>query len=306
VGSFGDAFGESESSVPITIQDRRSGTYKRINISEDGKYLLGGILIGDASQYNLFHQMVINRIPLPAEPESLILGNRSDAAAEGIGVSGLPDSAQLCSCENVTKATVVDRIKSCGDHSLDALKKSTKACTGCGGCTPMISDLLKVTLESMGQSIKKSLCEHFDHTRQELYDIIRVREIKSYNDLLNGHGHGDGCEICKPAVASLLASIWNEPILEQDTIQDTNDRYLANIQRGGTYSVVPRIAAGEITPKKLMALARIADQYGLYTKITGGQRIDMFGARVDQLPEIWEQLIAEGFESGHAYGKAAN
>jgi nitrite reductase (NADH) large subunit len=304
VGSFGDALGESESSVPITIQDRRSGTYKRINISEDGKYLLGGILIGDASQYNLFHQMVINRILLPAHPESLILGNASNGPAEGVGVSGLPDSAQLCSCENVTKASVVDRIKSCGDHSVDALKKSTKACTGCGGCTPMISDLLKVTLESMGQSVKQNLCEHFDHTRQELFDIIRVREIKTYDDLLNNHGRGDGCEICKPAVASLLASIWNEPILEQDTIQDTNDRFLANIQRGGTYSVVPRIAAGEITPKKLMALARIADQFGLYTKITGGQRIDMFGARVDQLPEIWEQLIAEGFESGHAYGKA--
>jgi nitrite reductase (NADH) large subunit len=121
---------------------------------------------------------------------------------------------------------------------------------------------------------------------------------------LNIVGKGDGCEICKPAVASLLASIWNELIAEQDTIQDTNDRYLANIQRGGTYSVVPRIAGGEITPSKLMAIGRIAQKYGLYTKITGGQRIDMFGARVDQLPEIWEELIVEGFESGHAYGKA--
>jgi nitrite reductase (NADH) large subunit len=101
-----------------------------------------------------------------------------------------------------------------------------------------------------------------------------------------------------------MASIWNELIAEQDTIQDTNDRYLANIQRGGTYSVVPRIAGGEITPAKLMAIGRIAQKYGLYTKITGGQRIDMFGARVDQLPDIWEELVAEGFESGHAYGKA--
>jgi nitrite reductase (NADH) large subunit len=187
---------------------------------------------------------------------------------------------------------------------MDGLKKSTKACTGCGGCAPMVTDILKITLESLGVKVKKTLCEHFDYSRQELYDIIRVKEIKTYDSLLNSHGKGDGCEICKPAVASLLASIWNELIVKQDTIQDTNDRFLANIQRGGTYSVVPRIAGGEITPEKLMAIGRIAHKYNLYTKITGGQRIDMFGARVDQLPEIWEELIDEGFESGHAYGKA--
>jgi nitrite reductase (NADH) large subunit len=167
-----------------------------------------------------------------------------------------------------------------------------------------VNDILKHTLESLGYKVKKTLCEHFDYSRQELYDIIRIKGIKSYEVLLDTHGKGDGCEVCKPAVASLLASIWNELIAKQDTIQDTNDRFLANIQRGGTYSVVPRIAGGEITPAKLMAIGRIAQKYDLYTKITGGQRIDMFGARVDQLPDIWEELIAEGFESGHAYGKA--
>lgn len=184
---------------------------------------------------------------------------------------------------------------------MDGLKKNTKACTGCGGCGPMVNDILKFTLEGLGYKVKKTLCEHFDYTRQELYDIIHVTGIKDYETLLNTHGKGDGCEVCKPAVASLLASIWNELIISQAGIQDTNDRFLANIQRGGTYSVVPR---GEITPEKLMAIGRIAQQYNLYTKITGGQRIDMLGARVEELPEIWEALIAEGFESGHAYGKA--
>jgi nitrite reductase (NADH) large subunit len=168
----------------------------------------------------------------------------------------------------------------------------------------MVNDLLKITLESMGVTTKKTLCEHFEFSRQELYDLIKVKRIKDFDSLLNDVGHGDGCEVCKPAVASLLASIWNEPITKQETIQDTNDRYLANIQRGGTYSVVPRIAGGEVTPDKLIAIGRIAAKYNLYTKITGGQRIDMFGARVDQLPQIWEELIEEGFESGHAYGKA--
>lgn len=303
VASFGDPFGESGGSIPIAFQDKRNGVYKRINVSEDGKFLLGGILIGDASQYNLFHQMVVNKMPLPAQPESLIIGSPGKQE-EGAGVKSLPDTAQICSCENISKGDLVVQIKENGVTTMDGLKKSTKACTGCGGCTPMVNDILKITLESLGHKIKKTLCEHFDYSRQELYDLIRVKDIKTYDELLDAHGKGDGCEICKPAVASLLASIWNDLILKQDTIQDTNDRFLANIQRGGTYSVVPRIAGGEITPTKLMAIGRIAEKYNLYTKITGGQRIDMFGARVDQLPEIWEELIEEGFESGHAYGKA--
>ncbi|MBL0744779.1 nitrite reductase large subunit NirB [Chryseolinea lacunae] len=303
VGSFGDALGETPGSIPIAFQDKHNGVYKRINISADGKLLLGGILVGDASQYNLFHQMVMNRMALPAQPESLIIG-APGKGEEGAGVKSLPDSAQICACENITKGDLVLQITEKGVKTLDDLKKSTKACTGCGGCTPMVNDILKLTLESMGVTVKKSLCEHFDFTRQELYDIIKVKGLKSYEDVLEQHGKGHGCEVCQPAVASLLASIWNEPILNQSTIQDTNDRFLANIQRGGTYSVVPRIAGGEITPEKLIAIGRIAKAYGLYTKITGGQRIDMFGARVEQLPEIWEELIAEGFESGHAYGKA--
>lgn len=303
VGSFGDPFGETKGSIPIVVKDKRNGIYKRINISEDGKQLLGGILVGDASQYNLFHQMVVNKIPLPSQPESLIFGTPGKMD-EGAGVKSLPDSAQICSCENISKGDLVFQIKENGVTSIDGLKKNTKACTGCGGCTPMVNDILKLTLESLGHKVRKTLCEHFDFSRQELYDIIKVKELKTFNAVLDSHGKGDGCEICKPVVASLLASIWNEPILHQNTIQDTNDRFLANIQKGGTYSVVPRIAGGEITPEKLMAIGRIAQKYNLYTKITGGQRIDMFGARVDQLPEIWAELVEEGFESGHAYGKA--
>jgi nitrite reductase (NADH) large subunit len=303
VASFGDPFGESEPFIPIVFKDKLSGTYKRINVSEDGKQLLGGILIGDASQYNMFHQMVVNKLPLPSNPSTLIVGG-SGKSEESAGVKGLPETAQICSCENISKGDIVKQITECGATNINEIKKSTKACTGCGGCTPLVNDILKLTLESLGHKVKKSLCEHFDFSRQELFDIIRIKDIKSYDALLNACGTGDGCEVCKPAVASLLASIWNEPILEQDTIQDTNDRYLANIQRGGTYSVVPRIAGGEITPGKLMAIGRIAQKYNLYTKITGGQRIDMFGARLDQLPDIWEELVHEGFESGHAYGKA--
>jgi nitrite reductase (NADH) large subunit len=303
VGSFGDALGESAGCVPIIFQDRHNGTYKRINISADGKRLLGGILVGDASQYGAFHQMAINQLALPAKPESLIIGS-GDSAQAADGVKALPDTAMICACENVSKGDIVTAVKEKGASSVDHIKKATRACTGCGGCTAMVNDIVKYTLESLGHKVKKSLCEHFDYSRQELYDIIRIKGIRSFEGLLEVSGKGDGCEICKPAVASLMASIWNDAILGQATIQDTNDRFLANIQRGGTYSVVPRIPGGEITPARLMAIGRIAQKYDLYTKITGGQRIDMFGARVEQLPDIWEELIQEGFESGHAYGKA--
>ncbi|MDO9553447.1 nitrite reductase large subunit NirB [Rhodonellum sp.] len=304
VGSFGDPFGEGEPSKTIVFEDKVKGIYKRINISQDAKRLLGGILVGDTSNYNMLWQMVQNNMPLPPEPEDLILGARGKKEPQGAGVESLPDAAQICSCENVTKSDICVAISEGGLMDIPGIKSCTKAGTGCGGCMPMITDLLNHQLKSMGRKVKNVLCEHFDYSRQELLDLVKIKGVKSYDALLEDFGKGDGCETCKPAVASILASTWNELILKQDTIQDTNDRFLANIQKGGTYSVVPRIPGGEITPDKLIVIGQVAKKYGLYTKITGGQRIDLFGARVDHLPDIWEELIDAGFESGHAYGKS--
>jgi nitrite reductase (NADH) large subunit len=304
VASFGDAFGVTPGCKTIHFENKISGIYKRINISGDNKYLLGGILVGDANDYNLLLQAVKSKIKLPPTPEDLIFGNRAGSGGFKLSVLDLPDNATICSCENISKGKICHAITTDDIPSVAALKKCTKAGTGCGGCTPMLDDLLVETLKAQGKTFKRVLCEHFNYTRQELYDLIKIEEIKKFNDLIKAHGKGYGCEICKPAVASLLASIWNHPIPKHANIQDTNDKYLANIQRGGTYSVVPRIPGGEITPEKLIAIGVVAQKYKLYTKITGGQRIDLFGARVDQLPSIWEELIAAGFESGHAYGKA--
>jgi nitrite reductase (NADH) large subunit len=160
------------------------------------------------------------------------------------------------------------------------------------------------TMKENGVYIKNVLCEHFDYSRQEVFDLIKLHDLKTYDEVLDKFGKGDGCETCKPAVANILAGIWNDLILKQATIQDSNDRFLANIQKGGTYSVVPRIPGGEITPDKLIAIGVVGKKYNLYTKITGGQRIDLFGAHLSDLPYIWEELIEAGFESGHAYGKS--
>ncbi|NOU61259.1 nitrite reductase large subunit NirB [Marinifilum caeruleilacunae] len=304
VASFGDAMVKDENTKTIIYENKASGIYKRLNITKDCKYLLGGILVGESEEFNLLKQVVNNKMPLPANPEDFILGARGGDSSAGIGVADLPGSAIICSCENISKENIEMAIEMDEAQTVPLIKKCTKAGTGCGGCIPMLDDILTHYLKSQGLEVRKTICEHFDYTRQELYDIIKVNEIKTFDELLKQYGKGSGCETCKPLIASLLASIWNDLIVKQDTIQDTNDRFLANIQQGGVYSVVPRVPGGEITPDKLILIGQVAKKYDLYTKITGGQRVDLFGARVDQLPIIWEELIAGGFESGHAYGKS--
>lgn len=304
VASFGNPFTTEEEAHAIVFENKFRGLYKRINVSKDGKTLLGGILVGDADDYNMLLQLYQNKMALPENPEDLILGARGGEGTAIGNVMDLPDEAVVCSCESVTKGAICCSVIDDGNESVKTVAKATKAATGCGGCKPMVSDLVTESLKSLGKTVKVRICEHFDYSRQELYDIVKLREIKDYDELLDTIGQGNGCEVCKPAVAAIFASVYNETANKQETIQDSNDRYLANIQRNGTYSVVPRVAGGEITPKQLMALGRIGMKYDLYTKITGGQRIDMFGAQLNELPLIWEELIKEGFESGHAYGKS--
>ncbi len=307
VASFGDPFMKTENSRTLVFEDTNKGIYKRINISGDGKELHGGILVGDADQYNMLLQTCKNKMVLPPNPEDMILGSRGGSeASAGAGVQALPDDALICSCESVSKIDICNAVSEGGCETMDSIKKCTKAGTGCGGCIPMVKDLMVYTMKSQGKYIRNVLCEHFNYSRQELFDLVKMHDLRSYDEVLDKLGQGDGCELCKPPVSSILASLWGEMILKKgnDTAQDSNDRFLANIQKGGTYSVVPRIPGGEITPDKLIVIGQVAKQYNLYTKITGGQRIDMFGAHVGDLPDIWKQLIDAGFESGHAYGKS--
>ncbi|MFI1399907.1 nitrite reductase large subunit NirB [Streptomyces sp. NPDC020681] len=299
VASFGDAHGTADGCLDVVYSDSRSGIYKKLVVDPDGT-LLGGVLVGDADAYGLLRPLT-GSVP-PVSPEQLVLPAGAGAPV-ALGPSALPDDAVVCSCHNVTKGEI------CAHTSLPEVKKCTKAGTGCGSCVKVIGQLLP-------QSGDKGLCGCFPFTRSELYEIVRTLRLTSYAQVLDGHGReeargGDGCEICKPTVGSILASL--APTIgvdgyvldgEQAALQDTNDHFLANLQRNGSYSIVPRIPGGEITPEKLIVIGEVARDYGLYTKITGGQRIDLFGARVDQLPGIWLRLVEAGFESGHAYGKA--
>ena len=303
VASFGEPFMPDSKGHSIIFENKTQHLYKRINVSHDGKKLLGGILVGDATDYNMLHQVYLNGMTIPEDPSQLILPANEGDASFG-SVLDLPDTAQVCSCESISKGDICCSITEEGCHNLGDVITKTKATTGCGGCKPMVSDLVNETLKSLGKEVKETICEHFDYNRQELYDLIKVGKVSDYQEALNAFGKGHGCEICKPLVASIFATVTMETPNRQPTIQDTNDRFLANIQRNGTYSVVPRVAAGEITPDQLIVIGEVAKKYDLYTKITGGQRIDLFGAQVHELPLIWKELIAAGFESGHAYGKS--
>jgi nitrite reductase (NADH) large subunit len=303
VASFGDALNENDG-VEIVYENGYEGIYKSITVDKEGKKLLGGIMVGDASDYSMLHQIFLNGMKIPENPAQLILPATDGASSLG-DVTDLPDDAQVCSCESVTKGQICAVIESGEATDVAGVVRCTKAGTGCGGCKPMVTDLTNTTLKSLGIEVKDTVCEHFDYNRQDLYKIIQVKGYTTFNEVLDNHGNeGHGCELCKPLVASLMATIYADTANKEYAIQDTNDRFLANIQRNGTYSVVPRVPAGEITPDKLIVLGEVAKKYDLYTKITGGVRIDLFGATLQQLPLIWKELIAAGFESGHAYGKS--
>ncbi|VEG51183.1 nitrite reductase (NAD(P)H) large subunit [Mycolicibacterium aurum] len=299
VASFGDAMGTTADCLEVVLNDAVNQTYAKLVLSDDAKTLLGGILVGDASAYGLLRPMVGEM--LPGDPMAMIAPSGAGSSAAQLGVGALPAAAQICSCNNVTKGDLTDAI-ACGCADVPALKSCTKAGTSCGSCVP----LLKQLLEAEGVEQSKALCEHFSHSRAELFEIVGATSIRTFSGLIERFGSGRGCDICKPVVASILASTSSEHILdgEQASLQDSNDHFLANIQRNGSYSVVPRVPGGDITPEHLILIGEIARDFGLYTKITGGQRIDMFGARVDQLPEIWRRLVEGGMESGQAYGKS--
>jgi nitrite reductase (NADH) large subunit len=307
VASFGDAFAKTEHALEIVYADPARGVYQKIVTTDDAKTLLGGIFVGDASPYMSLRPLLGRE--LPAEPGAFLSAAGGGDAPE----TELPDDATLCSCNNVTAGSIRDAVNGCGAcegnapvQELGELKACTRAGTQCGSCVPMLKKLLETELTKSGVEVSKALCEHIELSRQELFDAIRVLELSSFEEIMAKYGTGAGCDICKPTIANILASQNSAYVLDagRGTLQDTNDRALANMQKDGTYSVVPRIAGGEITPKKLGVIAAVAEKYNLYTKITGGQRIDMFGARLEQLPEIWKELVDAGFESGQAYGKS--
>ena len=302
VGSIGDAHGKTPGAMSYLFTDPKAGHYKKLVVSPNGKKLLGAVLVGDTNPYDTLLQYALNDMPLPVNPEQLILPASGQTALPALV---LPDSATICSCHNVAKGDIVGAIGA-GVCDLASIKQCTKAATGCGGCSALLKSVVDEELKARGVEVSNHLCEHFAYSRQELLHLIQVEGLTTFYQILSQHGKGHGCEICKPTIGSLLASVYNEYVLKKPHVglQDTNDTFLANMQKDGSYSIVPRIAGGEITADKLIVIGQVAKDFNLYCKITGGQRIDLFGARLEQLPQIWRLLVDAGFETGHAYGKS--
>ncbi|MGY5450863.1 nitrite reductase large subunit NirB [Agarivorans sp. MS3-6] len=305
VASIGDAHANTEGALSYSLSDEARQVYKKVVTNAAGDRLLGAVLVGDADDYGSWLQLFLNDMALPVAPEYLLVPSSEEGASAAIGVDSLPDSAQICSCFDVTKGQICQAVRD-GATSMGDIKATTGAATGCGGCSALAVQVMNAELENLGVEVSNDICEHFAYSRAELADIVRVKKIKTFSQLLAEHGSGHGCEICKPAIGSILATFWNDYVLKDEhiSLQDTNDIFLGNMQKDGTYSVVPRIAGGEITPDKLIVLGEVAKEFDLYTKITGGQRVDLFGAQLHELPKIWGKLIDAGFETGHAYGKS--
>lgn len=297
VGSIGDAVPEGEGFDELVVSAPRKGIYQKIVWRESDRALHGAVLVGDLGPFGELAALLESGAALPEDPRVLL-------APAGTGA--VSDDPIVCNCENIRRSAIVSAVDA-GCADLGSVKKATRACTGCGSCAQAVTGIVKKRLAEKGVTVSKGMCAHFDHSRAELFDLAWKEGLRSYEELHARHGKGGlGCEVCKPAVANILASLWSDHVISggREALQDTNDRFLANIQKNGTYSVVPRIPAGEITPGKLRVIADIAAKYDLYTKITGGQRIDLFGARLEQLPAIWTELVDAGFESGHAYAKS--
>lgn len=305
VASIGDPHGTDENALSYVYENGPEEVYKKIVVTPDGKKLLGAVLVGDAEDFGNLLQLMLNDMDLPEHPDMLILPNRDGSASSLFGPDALPETAQLCSCYDVSKGDIINAVEG-GCCTMADVKATTEAGTGCGGCIQLVTSVLNNELEKRGVEVNTDLCEHFAYTRQDLYNIIKLEGIQTFEELLDKHGKGHGCEVCKQTTGNIFSSVLNSYALEADKIQlqDTNDNYLGNMQKDGTYSVIPRVPGGEITPQKLIVLGEVATKYKLYTKVNGGQRIVLFGAQMNDLPAIWKELLDAGFESGQAYAKA--
>ncbi|GAP78400.1 MULTISPECIES: nitrite reductase large subunit NirB [Brachybacterium] len=306
--AFGDVNAMTPDALEVSFVDPVHRQYRKLVMSDDATTLLGGVFVGDIALYSQLRPMTGRA--LGADPSAVIA---PEGAGDALAGAEMPDDAVICSCNNVSAGTVRHAVNEQGCHTVGAIKEYTTAGTVCGSCVPSLTKLLNQELAKSGIEVSRALCEHFDHSRAELYRLVEEGGQETFTEVVAAHGTGAGrgCAVCRPTVASILSSLGalsgkrHSPVGRQlGSLQDTNDHVMANIQKDGTYSVIPAMPAGEVTPEKLLVFAQVAKDYGLYVKVNGAQRIGMFGARLEQLPEIWERLVEAGFESGHAYGKS--
>ncbi|HEU0123745.1 MAG TPA: nitrite reductase large subunit NirB [Bryobacteraceae bacterium] len=297
VFSAGDFNDQREGVECVRLEDPALGIYKKLILRENK--LEGVILVGDASDDHRFMAWLRNGTDLTDQRRHLL----SPATSEGPGedAAALPDSHTICGCNGVSKGAIIDAVHTHGVCTLAQLKDKTRAATGCGSCTGLCQSLLKAVAPDYSEEKAKVLCDCVPFPQDQLREIIRSQKLRGVQELLDIYGNGIGCEVCKPALSYLVDVVWQGEHNEDRSARFINDRVHANIQKDGTFSVIPRMRGGVTTPAELRKIADVAEKYNVpLVKVTGSQRIDLLGVKKQDLPNIWEDL---GMRSGQGYTK---
>ncbi len=295
----------------VVFRDAGRGVYKRL-VLEDGK-LTGAVLFGDASDGNWYFDLMRTGADVSAMRETLVFGQAITEGLRGLdpnaAVAAMADSAEICGCNGVCKGAITGAIAGQGLSTLDEVRAVTKASASCGSCTPLVEQLLKLTLGDGFKPMEgpKSVCKCTHYPHDEVRRRILSQELKSIPAVMQAleWTTPDGCASCRPAINYYLLCAWPGEYRDDKQSRFINERVHANIQKDGTYSVVPRMWGGVTSSAELRAIADVVDKFDIPTvKCTGGQRIDLLGVKKDDLPAVWSDLNAAGMVSGHAYGKA--
>jgi nitrite reductase (NADH) large subunit len=280
----------------IRYEDAALGIYKKLVLNKDR--LVGVVLVGDTSDDRRYLQWIRDKEDLRPQRRHLLFP--PPVADYGHNIAAMPDSEIICGCTGVTKGTIISAIQQHGLCSLEQVKERTGAASGCGSCAALCTQLVHAVIPDYEEH-KTVLCDCVPFAQETLREIIRSQRLRSVQQVLDIYGNGKGCEVCKPALSYLVDIVWCGEHAEDRSARHINDRVHANIQRDGTFSVVPRIRGGVTTPDELRRIADVADKYNIrMVKITGSQRIDLLGVKKEDLPKVWEDL---GMPSGQAYTK---
>jgi len=306
--SAGD-FADGENRDEIVLRDARSGIYKRLVLEDDA--VIGAVLYGDTADGAWFYQLIKDRSDISEMRDTLIFGPAyagGTALDPTAAVAALPDDAEICGCNGVCKGRIVQAIGEQSLTSVEDVRLRTKASSSCGTCTGLVEQLLKLTLgDAYNPAAVKPMCGCTGLGHADVRRLIVAKELKTIPDVLQEleWKTSCGCHQCRPALNYYLLSTWPGEYVDDSQSRFINERVHANIQKDGTYSVVPRMWGGITNPAELRAIADVVEKYDIPTlKMTGGQRIDMLGVRKEDLPGVWADLNAAGLVSGHAYGKA--
>ncbi len=288
---------DGDDAEPVRYEDKALGVYKKV-VVRDGR-LSGLILVGDTSDSHRYMEWMRTNEELAEHRRHLLFpAPTSDA---GLDVAEMSDTATVCGCVGVTKGAIIQAIHEQGVNTMSQLKECTRASTGCGSCSKLCQDLLRAVAPEFEEEAKRVLCACVPFPEEKLREILRSQRLRSVQDVLEIYGNGKGCEVCKPALSYMLDMLWCGDHDEDRSARFINDRVHANIQKDGTFSVIPRIRGGVTSPDELRRIADVAERYSVkMVKITGSQRIDLLGVKKADLPAVWADL---GMPSGQAYTK---